>query len=782
MRGATKRKSWACAIWHRITRLPHRAGTARLSRRAGAARPSRHGLLVTLVALLLLFPTQDLFAQQSRGREAQFVDSILALMTLEEKVGQLTQWRGRWSETGPLVPEGGEAEIRASRVGSFLGVFGADYTREMQRVAVEETRLGIPLLFAHDVIHGFRTIFPVPLGEVASFNPEAVENAARIAAVEAAAHGLHWTYAPMVDIARDPRWGRIVEGAGEDPFLGSVMAAARVRGFQGDDLRANNTVLATAKHFVAYGGAEGGRDYNTVDISERTLHEVYLPPFHAAVKAGVQSIMPAFNEIAGVPMHAHRPLIEGTLREEWGFDGVIISDYTGVMELIPHGVAADSTGAGILGLRAGVDIDMVAGIYLNHVPGAVREGRLSEDFIDASVRRVLAAKYRLGLFEDPYRYSDASRERDWTLTPEHRSAARQVALESMVLLKNENNALPLSKSIGTLAVIGPLADDRRVMLGSWAAAGRPEDAITPLEGIRSTLGQGTRVLHARGAGVTEPDTSGIAEAVRIAREADAIVMFLGEHHDLSAEANNRTSLDLPGVQAQLAAAVVATGRPVIVVLFNGRPLSIPWLDENVPAILEAWFPGVEAGPAIAQVLFGDYNPAGRLPVSVPRNVGQVPIYYNHKNTGRPPDPANKYTSKYLDVPWTPLYPFGHGLSYTTFEYREIRLDKSRMTATDSVTVSVRVANTGQRAGDEVVQLYVRDDVGSVTRPVKELRGFQRIRLEPGQEQSVTFTLGPDDLAFLDAEMRRIVEPGIFTVWAGPSSAQGIEARFEVVER
>jgi beta-glucosidase len=586
----------------------------------------------------------------------------------------------------------------------------------------------------------------------------------------------------MVDIGRDPRWGRVVEGAGEDPYLGSVMAVSRVRGFQGEDLRATNTVLATAKHFVAYGGAEGGRDYNTVDISERTLHEVYLPPFHAAVRAGVGSIMPAFNEIAGIPMHAHRPLIEETLRAEWGFDGVLISDYTGVMELIPHGVAEDSTAAGILGLNAGVDIDMVAGIYLNKIPAAVRAGRLSESTIDASVRRVLAAKYRLGLFEDPYLYSDATREREWTLTPAHREAARQVALESMVLLKNQNNALPLSRSIRTLAVIGPLADDRRIMLGSWAAAGRAEDAITPLAGIRDLLGQGTRVLHARGAGVTEMDTTGFAEAVRIASQADAVILFLGEHHDLSAEANNRTSLDLPGVQQQLAGAIVGTGKPVVAVIMNGRPLSIPWLADNGPAILEAWVPGEEAGPAIAQVLFGDYNPAGRLPDTFPRNVGQVPIYYNHKNTGRPPDPANKYTSKYLDVPWTPLYPFGHGLSYTTFEYRDISLDRSRIGRADSVTVRVRVANTGQRAGDEVVQVYIRDDVASVTRPVKELRGFRRIRLAPGEEQTVTFVLGPDALSFLDAQMRRIVEPGTFTVWAGPSSAQGIEARFEVVER
>jgi beta-glucosidase len=712
-------------------------------------------------------------------REQAFVDSVLATLTLEEKLGQLTQYRGRGSETGPRVMEGGEVQIREGMVGSFLGVHGAEYTREMQRIAAEESRTKIPLLFAHDVIHGFRTIFPVPLGEAASFDPEAAELSARIAAVEAAAAGLHWTFAPMVDIARDPRWGRIVEGAGEDPYLGSVMAAARVRGFQGEDLTANNTVMATAKHFVAYGGAEGGRDYNTVDISERTLYEVYLPPFQAAVEAGVESIMPAFNEIAGIPMHAHRHLIEEVLRGRWGFDGVVVSDYTGIMELIPHGVAADSTEAGILGLRTGVDIDMVSGIYLSAMPAAVRAGRLREGWVDESVRRVLRAKYRLGLFDDPYRYNDAQREREWTLTTEHRAAARDVALKSMVLLRNEGNVLPLSRNIRTLAVIGSLADSQRVMIGSWAAAGQAEDAITPLAGIRAAAGGETRVLYARGAGVTDADTSGFAEAVRIAREADAVVLFLGEHHDMSAEAFNRTSLDLPGVQEALARAVIAVGKPTVGVLLNGRPLSVQWLHDNVPGILEAWFPGVEAGTAIAQVLFGDYNPGGKLPVSFPRNVGQVPVYYSHKNTGRPPSETEKYTSKYMDVHWTPLYPFGHGLSYTTFRFSDLLLDRATMTASDTLTVSVNVTNTGTRAGDEVVQLYVRDDVGSITRPVKQLRGFQRVHLEPGASTTVTFRIMRDDLAFYNAAMQHVVEPGWFTVWAGPSSAEGIEARFEV---
>ncbi|MEZ0471865.1 glycoside hydrolase family 3 N-terminal domain-containing protein [Luteimonas salinilitoris] len=737
-----------------------------------------------LFGLVLLLPAlalgQAAASDPASGDEGAVVESLLARMTLEEKLGQLTQSRGRGSDTGPRVPEGGEAQIRAGQIGSFLGVYGADYSRQMQQVAVEESRLGIPLLFAHDVIHGFRTTFPVPLAEAASFDLEAVENAARIAAVEATAHGLHWTFAPMVDIARDPRWGRIVEGAGEDPYLGSRMAEARVRGFQGTDLTAPDTLLATAKHFVAYGGAEGGRDYNTVDVSERTLHEVYLPPFKAAVAAGVQSIMPAFNEVAGVPMHAHRPLIETLLREQWGFDGVLVSDYNAVQELMQHGVAATRTDAAILGLEAGVDIDMVSGIYLEDVAEAVRDGRLDEALVDASVRRVLRAKYRLGLFDDPYRYSDPAREAAMTLTPAHREAARELARKSFVLLKNDGDTLPLSKRLRTVAVIGPLADDRRQMLGNWAAAGRPEDAVTPLDGIRAALGPDVRVLHAQGAEIDGDDVSGLDEAVRIARQADAVILMLGEDQEMSAEANNRTTLDLPDVQEELAQAVQATGKPVVAVLFGGRPLSVNWLHDNVPSILMAWFPGVEAGNALADVLFGDHAPSGKLPVTFPRNVGQVPIHYNHKNTGRPPDAEDKYTSKYLDVHWTPLYPFGHGLTYTRFRYDDLRVKTPRIGRGEAVDVEVTVTNAGGRAGDEVVQLYLRDDVASFTRPVKELRGFQRVTLQPGESRTLRFRLEPEAMALLDADLRPVVEPGTFTVFAGGSSAETSETTFEVV--
>jgi len=735
-------------------------------------------LLVTLTGAAFAAVPPRIAATASAAEVDAFVDGLLARMTLEEKLGQLTQRPGRWSDTGPRVLEGSEDEIRRGEIGSFLGMYGAEYTRGLQRLAREESRLGIPLLFAYDVIHGFRTIFPVPLAEAASWDLEAVERSARVAAVEATAYGVHWTYAPMVDVARDPRWGRIVEGAGEDPFLGSAMAAARVRGFLGAGLERSDTMLATAKHFVAYGGAEGGRDYNVADVSERTLREVYLPPFRAAVEAGAGSVMPAFNEIAGIPMHAHGGLINGVLRGEWGFDGVVVSDYTGVMELVPHGVAATPLEAGVLALRAGVDVDMVSRIYLEHLPDAVRAGALEDATVDAAVRRVLRAKLVLGLFDDPYVYADPERERAVTLAPDHLAAAREVARDSIVLLRNEGGVLPLAKDLGRIAVIGALADDRAAAIGNWAGAGRAEEAVGVLEGIRAAVPD-AEVTYARGAGVRDDDTSGFDEAATAAAAADAVVLVLGEDPEMSAEANSRSSLDLPGVQLELARRVHAAGKPVVVVLMAGRPLSIPWLAENVPAIVEAWYLGTQMGPALADVLFGDHNPSGKLPVTFPRTVGQVPIYYNHKNTGRPPNPDSKWTSKYVDVPWTPLYPFGHGLSYTTFAYGEPRLDRDVIGAAGEVTVTVTVTNTGARAGAEVVQLYVRDDVAGVTRPVMELRGFRKVMLEPGESEDVSFRLGPEELAMWDLEMRRVVEPGTFTVFVGGSSAVTRQARFTV---
>ena len=725
--------------------------------------------------------TKDVFEDPAAPIESR-IEDLLRQMTLEEKLGQLAQYAGAWSNNGPRVPEGGEDDIREGRAGSFLNVYGAQVTRDMQRLAVEQSRLGIPLLFAHDVIHGFKTTFPVPLAEAASWDPAAVERASRVAAVEAAAHGLHWTFAPMVDIARDPRWGRIVEGAGEDPFLGARMAAARVRGFQGPRLGAPDSLLACAKHFAAYGAAEGGRDYNTVDVSERTLREIYFPPFRAAAEAGVVTFMAAFNEIAGVPAHANPWLLDDVLRKEWGFEGVVVSDWSALDELRDHGVAADSVEAGILALKAGVDIDMVSDFYERDLPDAVRTGRLDVGVVDRAVRRVLRAKFLIGLFDDPYRYSDPAREKAHTLTAENRAAARSMAQQSIVLLKNADRTLPLSKSLRTLAVIGPLADDRAATLGPWAAAGRPEDAISVLEGIRAAVTKEATVVHARGADISGQERSGFAEAERLARTADAVVLVLGEDATMSGEAHSRTSLDLPGVQDELARAVfaAAAGKPIVAVLMNGRPLSITGLDETVPAILETWFLGLEMGHAVADVLFGEVNPSGKLPVTFPRNVGQVPIHYNHKRTGRPPDANDSFTSKYIDAPWTPLYVFGHGLSYTTFAYEGIALGATKVGTRENVDVRVTVANTGDRAGTEVVQLYLRDEVGSTTRPVRELRGFQRVDLAPGERREVAFTLTPDDLACLDPRMERVVEPGWFSVFVGGSSAATLSARFEVV--
>ena len=724
------------------------------------------------------------------ARASQFADSVLKLMTLEEKLGQLNQLPGYGTQTGPRAPQGGEKAIRAGAVGSFLNVFGADYTRELQRIAVQESRLKIPLLFAHDVIHGFRTIYPVPIAEAASFDTARAEFSARQSAVEATAHGLHWTFAPMVDIARDARWGRIVEGAGEDPYLGGVMAAARVRGFQGGDgalqLGAADAMLATVKHFAAYGAAEGGRDYNSVELTEHTLWETYLPPYEAAVRAGAAVVMPSFNDIGGIPAHSSEWLIADVLRGRWGFRGIVVSDWGAIGEMMNHGVAATKGDAGILALRAGVDVDMSDGIYVDSLAAAVRAGRVPVALVDSSVHRLLRVKYALGLFQDPYRFNDVARERRFTLAPEHLGAARAAAREGIVLLKNENKTLPLRKDYRTLAVIGPLADDARSAMGNWAADGRPGEAISALKGIRAAVGPGTRIAYTRGAPVDTADTAGFALARAAASEADAIVLVLGEREDMSAEAESRASIEVPGsqlglVRAVIQAARVSTGgqaKPIVVVLMNGRPLAIPELVAETPAIVESWFLGSQHGSALADVLFGDYNPGGKLPATFPRSTGQIPTYYNHRNTGRPPVATEKYTSKYNDLPWTPLFPFGYGLSYTSFEYSDLRLSSPKIGARDSLEVTVDVRNTGDRAGDEVVQVYVRDDVASVEEPVRALKAFRRVTLAPGETRIIAFKLGPDSFALYDRQLRRVVEPGTFTVYVGTDSNAALSARFE----
>jgi beta-glucosidase len=713
------------------------------------------------------------------------IDALLAQMTLEEKLGQLQQLDG--GGEGNYRPEH-LGLARAGRLGSTLNVRGATRGNDLQRVAVEQSRLKIPLIFGFDVIHGYRTVFPIPLGEAASWDPAAVERAASIAAAEARAAGVHWTFAPMVDIARDPRWGRIAEGAGEDPYLGSVMARARVRGFQGGDYSRPDRVVACAKHWVAYGAAEGGRDYDTTDVSEHTLRSVYFPPFRAAVEAGAASVMSAFNDLNGVPASANPFTLTGVLRREWGFDGMVVSDYTSVTELIHHGLAADEADAARHALSAGVDMEMVSRSYATHVPRLVAEGKLPTAVVDEAVRRVLRIKLRAGLFEAPY--ADAVRERATLLKPEFRAAAREIAARSMVLLKNDRGVLPLAPSIGRLAVIGTLADDRAEMMGHWTGDGRAEDVVSLLAGIKAAVSPSTEVTYAKGVSVdlkvlADPaaydasDRAGIEEGVRVAGAAEAVVLVLGETGGMSGEASSRATLDLPGRQLELAQRVIGTGRPTAVVLLNGRPLTIPWLADHASAILEAWFPGTEAGHAVADVLFGKVNPGGKLPVTFPRIVGQVPIYYNHKNTGRPPDEKNKYTSKYLDAPWTRLYPFGHGLSYTEFRLSGLSLSQTTIRPDGRLEVAVDVENVGRRSGDEVVQLYLRDVAASVTRPVRELKGFQRVTLGPGERRTLRFALASEHLGFLDRELKWVVEPGLFRIRVATSSEGGQEGSFEV---
>jgi len=720
-----------------------------------------------LIQLLFLLTPVLALAQASLDRR---LDSLVAIMTLDEKVGQLVQYSGDTGAAKELLSRG--------KVGSFLNVVGTAATRELQRIAVEETRLKIPLLFGFDVIHGFRTTFPIPLATSCSWDLDLIEKAERVAAVEATAAGLHWTFSPMVDIARDPRWGRIAEGAGEDPFLGSLIAAARVRGFQTGDWKSPSFMMACAKHFAAYGGAEGGRDYNTVDISENTLREIYLAPFNAAVKAGVGTLMCSFNEINGVPSSANRRLLTEILRGEWGFDGFVVSDWNSIGELVTHGVAADLKDAAVLGLKAGVDMDMEANAYQHHLALALKEGRVTESELNVSVRRVLRAKFRLGLFENPYRNCEPVREQRNILTPSHRETARQMAQRSIVLLKNEGNLLPLKKDIQTLAVLGPLANDKESLLGPWAARGDSSDVVSVLSGINARVSSKTRIVFAKGCDVEKPTTVGFMNALGAANQADAVVIVVGETSHMSGEAASRSTIGLPGSQEELIRIVVASGKPVVVVLVNGRPLAIPWIAENVPAILETWFLGVEAGNAIADVLFGDCNPSGKLTTSFPRTTGQIPIYYNHKNSGRPSNDSDHYTSKYLDLPSSPLYPFGYGISYTTFAYSQLALNSKALKGSDTLVATVMIKNTGNRAGEEVVQLYIHDEEASLTRPVKELKGFTKISLLPGETKQVRFTLSRDQLKFYNGSSGWTVEPGKFKVIVGPSSAAGLETEFE----
>lgn len=720
------------------------------------------GVLLILALALFLLPAS---AQRQRPPIETRINALLAQMTLAEKLGQLQQLDGE--ANGNFRPEHREM-VRKGLLGSTLNVRGAQRTNELQAIAVKESRLKIPALFGFDVIHGYRTIFPVPLGEASSWDPAVAERSASIAAAEARSAGVHWTFAPMVDIARDARWGRIVEGSGEDPYLGALMARARVRGFQGADYSAPDKVLACAKHWVAYGAAEAGRDYNTTDMSERTLREIYFPPFKAAVDAGVSTFMSAFNDLNGVPSSANHFTLTEVLRGEWKFDGFVVSDYTSVQELMKHGVAANEQEAAREALNAGVDMEMVSRLYNQHGAELLRSRKLSTSTIDEAVRRILRIKFRLGLFEHPY--ADAARESSTLMSSKHLAAAREIAARSMVLLKNDRETLPLSKEVKSIAVIGPLADNQKDMLGSWTGDGEEKDAVTLLAGIKATVSRATKINYAKGCDIDSASLEGIDEAVRAARNSEVVIVAVGESAAMSGEASSRSSLDLPGRQLDLLKALQAAGKPLVVVLMNGRPLTINWMAENTAAILETWFAGTQAGNAIADVLFGAVNPGGKLPVTFPRSVGQEPLYYNYKNTGRPPDANSKYTSKYLDVSWTPLYPFGYGLSYTQFQLSNLQLNQARLRADGQVIVSVELTNTGKRTGDEVVQLYVSDVAASVTRPVRELKGFERVTLRPGEKRRIEFTVRAEQLGFYNREMRFVVEPGEFKVMVGRSSA------------
>ncbi|CAM2069811.1 Beta-glucosidase BglX [Sulfidibacter corallicola] len=756
----------------------------------------------TTIALLLffVFPIAPHVRAGNPGGDAMRVETLLKNMTLEEKIGQLNQYSNTFDVTGPAQTEAADRQrlqrVRDGLVGSLLNVCGAEETRKAQRLAVEHSRLGIPMLFAFDVIHGYRTMFPIPLGEAASWDLAAIELSARIAATEAAAAGLHWTFAPMVDVTRDARWGRVMEGAGEDPYLHAVIAAARVRGFQGEDLEATDTVAACAKHFAAYGFAEAGRDYNTVDISEHTLRNAVLPPFQAAVEAGVATVMNSFNDIDGVPTTASELLQRGILKGEWGFQGFVISDWNSIGELVPHGVAVDLRQAALLAMTAGSDMDMESSAYVNHLVDLVRSGVVPEALIDDAVRRVLTLKSRLGLFEDPYRYCDAQREKKLLFSPKHRAAARDVARKSIVLLENRNHLLPLDKTKGSIAVIGPLAADKDVPLGNWRAKAIAGSAVSLLEGIQAAVGDGVAVRHAQGAPLglgpgnfmnemvlNHGDRSGFAQAIEAARQAETVVMAIGEEAFQTGEGRSQVDIRLKGVQMDLLKAVLEVNPRVVVVLMNGRPLVLDWMADKVPAIVEAWHLGSEAGHAIADVLFGDYNPSGKLPMSFPRHVGQLPLYYNHKKTGRPdPLPDDMvFWSHYTDERNTPRYPFGYGLSYTTFSYSQVTVSAAEIGFADELRVHTTVTNTGARAGTEIVQLYVRDLVGSVTRPVRELKGFQKVRLAPGASRKVTFTLDAKALAFYTRGKKWQAEPGEFLVFVGPNSRDLREARFTLRE-
>ena len=743
----------------------------------------------TLIVTAILFLGLIAKAQTNDAKMKAFIDALMKKMTIDEKIGQLNLITpGGGIATGAVVSSDVENKIKQGNVGGLFGVIGAEKIKVAQDFAVNQTRLKIPLIFGSDIIHGYKTIFPIPLGLSCSWDMSIIERSARIAAIEATADGLCWNFSPMVDIARDARWGRIAEGAGEDPFLGSQIARAMVRGYQGTDLSANNTLMACVKHFALYGAAEGGRDYNTTDMSRVRMFNEYMPPYKAAVEAGVGSVMSSFNEIDGIPATGNKWLLTDVLRKQWGFKGFVVSDYTSVNEMIAHGVG-DLQTVSAMSLRAGLDMDMVGEGFLTTLKKSLREGKVTQAQIDQACRRILEAKYKLGLFDDPYRYIDVSRPAREILTPQRRAEAREIATRAFVLLKNNNQTLPLRKN-GRIALVGPLANNKNNMLGTWAVSGDPQLSIPVYDGMRSVGGSGVTINYAKGANITDdsilakkvnvfgmradidarPAADMITEAVNLANNSDVIVAVIGEASEMSGEAASRTDITIPESQKKLVRALAATGKPLVLVIMSGRPLAITEESELATAILHTWHAGTEAGNAIADALFGAYNPSGKLTASFPYNVGQVPIYYSVKNTGRPSSGQfQKFQTNYLDAPNTPLYPFGYGLSYTTFQYGDIRLNTTNLKGNQILTVTVNVTNTGNYDGEEVVQLYIRDVVGSVTRPMKELKGFQKVMIRKGETKSVSFGVTPESLKFYNQDLKYDWEPGEFEIMVGPNS-------------
>lgn len=753
---------------------------------------------IFIVLFCLFFAAGNAKAQDAKMKS--YIDNLMSKMTLDEKIGQLNLPTSGDFVTGTAGSSDIAKKIKEGSVGGLFNIKGVEKIKAVQQIAMEQSRLKIPLIFGMDVIHGYRTTFPIPLALSCTWDMAAVEQSARIAAVEASADGIGWTFSPMVDISRDPRWGRISEGSGEDPFLGSAIAKAMVTGYQNNNLRNNTSILSCVKHFALYGAAEAGRDYNTTDMSHLTMYNIYLPPYKAAVDAGAGSVMASFNEVDAIPATGNKWLLTDVLRKQWGFKGFVVTDYTGINEMIDHGMG-DLQASSVLALNAGVDMDMVGEGFLTTLKKSLAEGKVKISEIDQACRLILEAKYKLGLFDNPYKYCDVNRSKTDILTPEHIKAARAIAAESFVLLKNENNTLPLKKS-GTIALIGPLADTKENMPGTWSVATDFKDAVTVKQGLLNALGNNATLLTAKGSNLTADSLleeratmfgrslhrdgrsaeTLLQEALAIAAKSDVIVAALGESSEMSGESSSRSNIDIPEVQKDLLKALLKTGKPVVLLVFNGRPLTLTWEDAHIPAILDVWFGGTQTGDAIADVIFGDVNPSGKLSTTFPQNVGQIPLYYSHKNTGRPLEEGKwfqKFRSNYLDVSNEPLYPFGYGKSYTTFSYSKIMLSDSILPSAGKITASVKVKNTGKVAGREVVQLYTRDMVGSITRPVKELKGFQSVTLAPGEEKEVKFIITPNDLKFYNSDLKFVNEPGAFRVFIGGNSRDVVEGKFNL---